>query len=125
MTEYEQRKLIADVLVVERDAMARELERWRHGVTVEGDFVCPHQMEAERLRDLRCDCDEEAAPGHTGDCITQLPAIVEAMREEIERMRPVVEAARAVVERARNSSQTFSQLWDLAVAVDAYEKEQG
>ncbi len=26
-------------------AMTRELERWRHGVTIEGDFVCPDSLE--------------------------------------------------------------------------------
>lgn len=34
-------------LIEERDAALRELERWRHGVTIEGDFVCPHEVERE------------------------------------------------------------------------------
>lgn len=34
----------------ECDSAKRELERWRHGVTVEGDFVCPDSLECERLR---------------------------------------------------------------------------
>jgi len=36
------------------DAAERELERWRHGVTIEGDFVCPNDLRAanaERERD--------------------------------------------------------------------------
>lgn len=31
-------------------AANQELERWRHGATIEGDFVCPHQLEASNLR---------------------------------------------------------------------------
>ncbi len=30
--------------LAERDAALRELERWRHGVTIEGDFVCPDSL---------------------------------------------------------------------------------
>lgn len=26
------------------ESLSRELERWRHGVTVEGDFVCPDSV---------------------------------------------------------------------------------
>lgn len=40
-------------------AQARELERWRHGSTIEGDFVCPYEFdllqrdkEIERLNAL-------------------------------------------------------------------------
>jgi hypothetical protein len=29
----------------EVDSLHRELERWRHGVTVEGDYVCPAELE--------------------------------------------------------------------------------
>jgi hypothetical protein len=43
----------------ERDAALRELERWRHNLTIEGDSVCPDSLamtealaEAERLRAL-------------------------------------------------------------------------
>lgn len=46
--------------------------------------------EIERLRALRCDCDEDAPGGHAGDCVTQLPAIAEAQSEEIERLRAEV-----------------------------------
>lgn len=30
----------------ERDAAEREAERWRHGVPVEGDYVCPNDLRA-------------------------------------------------------------------------------
>jgi hypothetical protein len=36
------------------DAANRELERWRHGATIEGDYVCSHQLEATNLR-AECD----------------------------------------------------------------------
>lgn len=41
-------------LTRERDAALRELERWRHGEQVEGDYVCPDSLradQAERERD--------------------------------------------------------------------------
>ena len=28
----------------------RELERWRHGVTIEGDFVCPDSLALSEAR---------------------------------------------------------------------------
>lgn len=34
----------------ERDAALRELDRWRHGNTIEGDFVCPNELEVARLK---------------------------------------------------------------------------
>jgi hypothetical protein len=34
----------------DRDAAVRELERWRHGVTIEGDFVCPDSLRADALQ---------------------------------------------------------------------------
>jgi hypothetical protein len=38
-----------DSIAGERDAAIRELERWRHGVTIEGDFVCPNELAATNL----------------------------------------------------------------------------
>ena len=41
-------------LIAERDAAMREADRLRHGVPVEGDFVCPNELratEAEAERD--------------------------------------------------------------------------
>ena len=55
----------AQRLTAERDALQREADRLRHGVPIEGDFVCPDSL-----------------------------ALVEA-RREIERWRPVIEAAKA------------------------------
>lgn len=34
-----------EAVTKERDSALRELERWRHGNTVEGDFVCPNELE--------------------------------------------------------------------------------
>ena len=34
----------------ESASLQRELERWRHGATIEGDFVCPHEAENTALR---------------------------------------------------------------------------
>jgi hypothetical protein len=33
-----------------QEATERELERWRHGVPIEGDYVCPHELEVTNLR---------------------------------------------------------------------------
>lgn len=27
------------------ETQSREIERWRHGAPIEGDFVCPHELE--------------------------------------------------------------------------------
>lgn len=35
-----------------RAATQRELERWKHGQQIEGDYVCPDSLEADRLRTL-------------------------------------------------------------------------
>jgi len=32
------------------DELERELERWRHGQQIEGDYVCPNALEATNLR---------------------------------------------------------------------------
>lgn len=39
-----------DRLRAENAAQSRELERWRHGVTVEGDFVCPDSLALDITR---------------------------------------------------------------------------
>ncbi len=36
-----------DAAVARAEAAERALERWRHGVTIEGDFVCPDSLRAE------------------------------------------------------------------------------
>ena len=42
---------VALALLDECAAMERELERWRHGLTIEGDFVCPNALAADNARD--------------------------------------------------------------------------
>jgi hypothetical protein len=77
---------------------------------------CEALDEIERLRALRCNCDEDA-PGHAGDCITQLPAIVEAQGAEIERLR-LSDADRAALdfaaaelrERRNNVAASYSHI---------------
>lgn len=44
--------LEVDALKKQVEAMQRELDRWRHGATVEGDFVCPNELELQRWRDV-------------------------------------------------------------------------
>jgi hypothetical protein len=44
------RKPCVYCLQAERDALRRELERWRHGRTIEGDYVCPTELERDALR---------------------------------------------------------------------------
>lgn len=45
------------------DAAEREADRWRHGVPVEGDYVCPTSLALDQARaDLR------AYGGHRDDC---------------------------------------------------------
>lgn len=43
----------------ERDAALREADRWRHGATVEGDFVCPNQLQLDaalaRVREVEAE----------------------------------------------------------------------
>ena len=37
-------------LRTERDSLARELERWKHGKQIEGDYVCPSDLERDAYR---------------------------------------------------------------------------
>ena len=66
------------------EAQARELDRWRHGVPVEGDYVCDYALEAEQLsaelEASRRDHEAEDVPG---------------LLREIERLRAIETAARA------------------------------
>lgn len=39
-----------DRLRKQNAVLTRELERHRHGVTIEGDFVCPDSLQLDRLR---------------------------------------------------------------------------
>lgn len=41
------------VMIAERDALGRELERWRHGATIEGDFVCPDSLALAAMTSAR------------------------------------------------------------------------
>lgn len=63
-------------LLAERDEQAR--------------LASERLAEVERLRALRCDCDEEAGQ-HDGRCVTQLPGIIDGMGIEIERLRAELE----------------------------------
>jgi hypothetical protein len=36
-------------------SLERELERWRHGVTIEGDHVCPDSLALNDARSALCD----------------------------------------------------------------------
>lgn len=51
----------------ERDAANRELERWRHGNMIEGDFVCPDSL---ALTEARAEC--EALSKTITECNWQL-----------------------------------------------------
>jgi hypothetical protein len=112
---------------VRADAAERELERHRHGVTIESDFVCPDSLalvnalgEAERLRAER---DEWA--GSAGRwCAAETAAIAEA-----ERLRNLV---LAMVEykdgrdAGRPKDEGFVRAWlDTARALAAAGKEGG
>jgi len=47
----ERDRVIVDQAGQIRD-LKRELDRWRHGATIEGDFVCPNELELRRWREL-------------------------------------------------------------------------
>jgi len=52
--ELLEKSLEGEKLKEKSAALERELERWRHGVQVEGDFVCPDSLRANELeRQLR------------------------------------------------------------------------
>jgi hypothetical protein len=41
-----------DAAIARAEQAERELERWRHGATIEGDFVCPNDLRVMRLSRL-------------------------------------------------------------------------
>jgi hypothetical protein len=57
--------------------------------------------ERDRLRTLRCDCDEEEGR-HAPDCVTRLPEIVEGISAEIDRLRAEVAHLNAVIDAKRD-----------------------
>lgn len=45
-----------DAARAERDAAVREADRWRHGVAIEGDYVCPADLERDALKSQLAEC---------------------------------------------------------------------
>lgn len=60
--------------------MQRELERWRHGTTIEGDFVCPNALAGDALRRER----DEAREVHRGALETAMSMYDRVQRERDE-----------------------------------------
>lgn len=78
-------------------AAERELERWRHGNTIEGDFVCPNALRAydatrerDEARDWTC---PRCGPREMDAERIALEQDRDRLRAECERMRAVFEAA--------------------------------
>lgn len=76
-------------------AVELEVERLRHGVAVEGDFVCPDSVEVERLRGVVCTIADEAFgpfPVQSAeDAATAIEHGIASYRRECERLRGVVD----------------------------------
>jgi hypothetical protein len=64
-------------------AQARELDRWRHGAPVEGDYICDFALEADRLR-------EELEVSYRDHAAEDVPGLL----REIAWLRAVERAAR-------------------------------
>lgn len=47
MKDYDAVEAERDAALEKGTALTRELERWRHGNTIEGDFVCPNALERD------------------------------------------------------------------------------
>lgn len=79
----------AESIAAQRDAAIREADRWRHGVPVEGDFVCPdslalHEARAECDR-LRAERDQLAAD--TREAFARVRIERDRLAAEVERLR--------------------------------------
>lgn len=48
--EFDRMQLLMESMFKALKSAERELERWRHGTTIEGDDVCPHELEAHNMR---------------------------------------------------------------------------
>lgn len=52
VVDWHEAKYFIEIFAAQSVAkMERELERWRHGQQIEGDYVCPNALELERLKE--------------------------------------------------------------------------
>jgi hypothetical protein len=99
----EEAEIMLAMLRKDAEEAVREAERLRHGVPIEGDFVCPNDL---RAHDLEQDRDAWRRFGYEADdrAVALRRAVIaarqRAQQAEIERdtALPLVNAARAVVE---------------------------
>lgn len=86
-------------IIAERDAeiarlkaalleQGRELERWKHGEQIEGDYVCPDSLALTEAR-KELDAMRNAAPDRAGLVATIVKVVADrdAARAEVERLR--------------------------------------
>jgi len=84
--------------------LATELERWRHGVTIEGDFVCPDSLALSEALRVNVDLTRQLAEARAGN---------ERLRETYKRVSSVH------ADRASRTDDLQQQLATARVEADA------
>lgn len=111
-------------------AQERELERWRHDVTVEGDFVCPGELAASNLRDEKSRLNSrvealEAELREARSACASAAATAEAALRRLQEAEVVVSEARSVAaaitfrNSPRHNEELLAKVFRAVVAYDA------
>ncbi len=108
-------------------ALVRELERWRHGQPIEGDYVCPFALETDRINTVLADT---LRPGETlSEAIWRLKRYCADATEERDNAKAMTwERGRtlryenltlaAQVSRMREAIEVVVGVWEGAVCLD-------
>jgi len=103
----------------------RELERWRHGVTIEGDYVCPDSLALSEALRVNVDLTRQLAEARAGNERLQLaldyPLTSSTQLTAADKIRELewdnedaykrMNAARAEIERLRDLEQSAMESW--------------
>lgn len=76
----------------------RELERWKHNLQVEGDYVCPDSLRADAAESRVKDLEDEARTcrgGHNHNTLRKLNAEVARLQEEGARLREALRSMKS------------------------------
>ncbi len=78
--------------------------------------------EVEKLRALRCNCDEESGIHHP-DCAVNLSQVVDDMRTEIDHLRALLATTRQLLREARDNAIASTAEIDISDARRVYRQE--
>ena len=96
--------------MVQRDAAVREADRWRHGVPIEGDYICTYSLDLAETREMLAGV--EAAAGR----------LAEAVRRHVGNVYAWARTASDAGETAEESLRSAPTIEDIRDALRAYDQ---